>query len=83
MARIDRMCVKDWDDGGEFGGLKIAKGTKIRIPLHALHHNPEFWPEPELFKPERFFKENAHNIKPYSFLSFMSGPRVCIGERIV
>ena len=34
-------------------------------------------PEPLLYKPERFLKENAHNIKPYTLIPF--GPRVCIG----
>ena len=83
IARTDRMCVKDWEDDQEFPGLKIPKGTKIRLPLHAVHHNPEFWPQPELFKPERFLKENSHNIKPFSFLAFGFGPRVCIGERFI
>jgi len=81
VARNDRKCVKDWDGGEEFGGLKIPAGMKIRFPLNAIHHNPEFWPEPELYKPERFLKENLHNIKPFSFLPFGGGPRECIGER--
>merc|ERR1719373_1144136 len=76
---MDRLCKKDWTSPD--GKLNIKEGTYIRFPYYVIHHNPDFWPEPELFKPERFLKENAHNIKPYSFLSFMSGPRVCIGER--
>ena len=58
VARNDRKCVKDWDGGEQFGGLKIPAGMKIRFPLHTIHHNPEFWPEPDLYKPERFLKEN-------------------------
>ena len=63
------------------GKMNIKKGTYIRFPYYVIHHNPEFWPEPELFKPERFLKENAHNIVPYSWVPFGSGPRACIGER--
>jgi len=82
VTRNDRLCIKDWvDTAGEFGGLEIKKGTTIRLPYYVIHHNPEFWPEPEIFKPERFLKENAHNIKPFSWLPFGSGPRQCIGER--
>ena len=81
VTRNDRLCIKDWvDTTGEFGGLEIKKGTTIRLPYYVIHHNPEFWPEPEIFKPERFLKENAHNIKPFSWLPFGSGPRQCIGK---
>ena len=48
---------------------------------YVIHHNQEYWPEPELFKPERFLKENCGNIQPCSYLTFGSGPRTCIGER--
>jgi len=77
VARNDRACNKDWT----YKGIKIKKGTTIGIPFHVVHHNPEYWPEPELFKPERFFKENAGSIVPCSYLPFGSGPRACIGER--
>ena len=77
LARNDRECNQDWT----YKGIKIKKGTNIGIPIHVVHHNPEYWPEPELFKPERFFKENAGSIVPYSYLPFGSGPRACIGER--
>ena len=81
ITRNDRLCIKDWvDTSGEFGGLEIKKGTHIKLPYYVIHHNPEFWPEPETFKPERFLKENAHNIKPFSWLPFGSGPRQCIGK---
>jgi len=77
VSRNDRMCTKDWQDEGLF----IPKGMMINIPTYVIHHNPEYWPEPELFKPERFLKENADQIVPYSWLPFGAGPRACIGER--
>jgi len=77
VARNDRKCTKDW----EYKGYKIKKGTDIGVMNYVVHHDPDYFPEPELFKPERFLKENAGNIKPCSFLSFGSGPRACIGER--
>lgn len=55
VTRNDRMCYKDWT----FNNITIKKGTRIGIPTYIVHHNPDFWPEPELFKPERFLKENA------------------------
>jgi cytochrome P450 len=35
-------------------GFFIPKGTTIFSNLYAHHRNPEFFPEPEAFKPERF-----------------------------
>ena len=34
----------------------------INIPLYVIHHNPEYWPDPELFKPERCFTDQHHDI---------------------
>ena len=45
------------------------------------HHNEEFFPEPEVFRPERFLKENANSIIPFTFRPFGAGPRVCIAQR--
>ena len=44
------------------------------IPIYAIHHDPEFWPEPERFDPERC--ENDVGISKYSCLVFSSGLRV-------
>jgi len=77
IARNDRKCVKDW----EYKGYKIKKGTCVGLMNYVVHHHPDYWPEPELFKPERFLKENAGNIIPCTYLPFGAGPRACIGER--
>ena len=41
----------------------------------------EFFPEPKLFKPERFLKENAEQVQEFTWRPFGSGNRVCIGQR--
>lgn len=58
----------------------IEKGVVTEIPALGIQRDPEFYPEPEKFKPERFNEENIGKIRPYTYLPFGEGPRNCIGE---
>jgi len=60
----------------ELGEHKIPAGNTFMINMQGVHHNPEFWPEPLVYKPERFFVPWA----PYTFLPFVEGPRMCLGQ---
>ena len=75
---IDRRASQDYVI--EKHNLKVPKGTLVHIPIHSIHRDPDYFPDPEKFKPERFFPENR-NFHPYAFIPFGAGPRSCIGIR--
>lgn len=53
---------------------------KIIIPTLGLHHDSNYFPNPEVFDPERFSDERRSTIQPGSYLPFGDGPRICIGK---
>lgn len=40
-----------------------------------MHYDPEYWPEPTKFDPERFSNENKGKIESITFQIFGGGPR--------
>ena len=59
-------------------GINIQKGDSIEIRTFALHHDPELWPEPESFIPERFIQPKHHS---WAYLPFGGGSRICVAKR--
>jgi cytochrome P450 len=73
---IPRECVHD----DVIGGHRIRKGESVLIPIHALHHDPRSWPDPEVFDPTRFLPENVKSHHRSAYLPFGAGRRVCAGK---
>lgn len=76
---LNRKCVADYQVPDS--DFIIKKGTEITISSLGLHYNPEYYPEPDKFDPERFSEEQKSTRHPYTYLPFGEGPRNCIGMR--
>jgi len=64
-TRIERVAQEDY----EYKGMKIPKGTCVLTSVWAMQHNPEFYPEPEKFIPERFSPENKAKRENETFFA--------------
>ncbi|KAF5286962.1 hypothetical protein FQR65_LT12421 [Abscondita terminalis] len=81
VAIMTRVCTEDYPlDASR--NVVIKKGTKVAIPIYALHHDPEYYPEPEKFDPTRFSEEAVSGRPSLAYMPFGAGPRVCTGIRI-
>jgi cytochrome P450 len=60
----------------QLGDLRLPPGTPIIFSQVITHHDPELFPEPEVFRPERW---QAISPSPYAYFPFAAGPRMCVG----
>ncbi len=61
------------------GGYEIPAGATIFYPIWAVHMNPDHWPQPEKFVPDRFTPEAAAGRPRLAYIPFGLGPRACEG----
>lgn len=81
---IDRICTKSYDlppprDGGK--PYRVNPGDLVYGAVNSIHMDPNYFPNPDIFDPERFSDGNKHKIKSGTFIPFGIGPRNCIGGR--
>lgn len=69
-------------------GQPVPKGTQILLVPWAINRTPTLWgPDAEQFKPERWIDEKGHAnnnggaTSNYCLLTFLHGPRSCIGQK--
>jgi cytochrome P450 len=60
-------------------GYTIPAGFSVGVGIGAIHHDPEIYPEPDRFRPERFIERS---FSPYEFLPFGGSHRRCIGAAL-
>jgi cytochrome P450 len=71
-----RIAVRDV----ELDGYCIRRGTRVIVSPHLLHRKPEYFPEPEIFDPERFSPEKEKQIPRHAYFPFGSGQHACMGK---
>lgn len=78
MASIISFTFREAVADVEYKGYLIPKGWKVMPLFRNMHHNPEFFSDPEKFDPSRF----EVTPKPYTFMPFGSGAHACPGNEL-
>jgi cytochrome P450 len=60
----------------EIGGYALPAGVSVTPSVYLVHRNPEIYPEPDAFRPERFL-DNPPGT--YTWIPFGGGVRRCLG----
>ena len=73
---VARNCRAD----DTIGGYTIPAGSIVLCAQHLTHRHPDFWPDPERLRPERFDPDAPELRHDYAYYPFSKGPRICIGN---
>lgn len=63
----------------EFCGYYLPKEAIVIVNIHSVHHDPEVWGDPEVFRPERFLDENGKVIHSEHFIPYSMGKSIFDG----
>jgi cytochrome P450 len=74
------IIARDAVENDVIDGHHIRRGTTVLIPIHHIHHDERWWPDPATFDPTRFTGEAGKNRPRSAYLPFGGGRRICIGQ---
>uniref|UniRef100_A0A1B6LYT0 Cytochrome P450 n=1 Tax=Graphocephala atropunctata TaxID=36148 RepID=A0A1B6LYT0_9HEMI len=81
MYAYVRECTRPITLDIDGKSVNIPVGSPVVVPVYAIHHDPQYYPDPEVFDPERFSEENKALRPAYTYMPFGEGPRICPGVR--
>jgi len=64
----------------ELGGYRVKRGYTVLMSQWVNHRDPEYFPDPEAFRPERWENGLAKRIPKFAYYPFGGGQRICIGN---
>ena len=73
---LSRRCIH----ADRLVGYPVPAGADLLMSPYVVHRHPEYWTDPEEFRPERFAPEVISGTHRYAFIPFSAGPRHCVGE---
>lgn len=76
VGLLDRCVNKQYlMEDNDSTKMLLQPNDVVWFSIYALHRDPEYYPNPDVFDPVRFSDENKKNIRSGSYLPFGIGPR--------
>jgi cytochrome P450 len=70
------LVVRKLTEAVELGGYELPAGVRVTPSIHLIHRDPQIYPDPHSFQPERFL---ANPPGTYTWIPFGGGVRRCLG----
>jgi len=76
LRPVIALVLRKLTEPVEIGGYELPTGVSVAPCVYLVHRNPEIYPEPQRFLPERFL-DNPPGT--YTWIPFGGGVRRCLG----
>ena len=87
FSEVLRLCPPVWVAPRRaledliLGGVSIPKGAHVLVSQYVTHRNSTYFPEPDSFKPERWFGDFEKTLPRGAYFPFGAGTRKCLGDQ--
>ncbi len=76
LRPVISIVLRKLTESVEIGGYQLPAGISVAPSVYLVHRNPEIYPEPQRFLPERFLERPPGT---YTWIPFGGGVRRCLG----
>ncbi|MFB6077828.1 MAG: cytochrome P450 [Halarchaeum sp.] len=75
------QLVREAAEPDTLGGYDVDPGTTVAMHQWIVHRDPQWYDDPETFRPARWTADLESDLPPFAYFPFGGGPRRCIGDR--
>jgi cytochrome P450 len=81
---VPGFLTREAPEGASIDGHYFEPRVQVGIPTWTMHRDPDVYPDPQVFKPERWMvdsEEALHRLRS-AYYPFSTGTRGCIGKNM-
>ena len=77
VLAFGRVAARDFT----VSGYLVPRGATVFTPVRVIHHQPDIYPDPDDFNPDRWTPEFRQDLPRFNFIPFGIGAHKCLGEQ--